>query len=200
MKPSVVSDILAVGEVPSPEQLEILAKAGFKSVINCQPDGEVERFATSAVLKAEATRQGLGYVYAPIVSRTPSDDELEVLQHALEHLPAPVYAFCYSGSRSAAAAAYLQTSTAEPDQIIREYADAGFDIGGLKPWLDDERKRRTGGVAKAGLASGRTAPLGSAGPAGSVSPVAVPLPAALALKGIVVHARAAGFSGFAVAG
>ncbi len=194
MKPSVVSDILAVGEVPSPEQLEILAKAGFKSVINCQPDGEVERFAPSAALKAEAARHGLGYVYAPIESRTPSDEELAALQQALGHLPSPVYAFCYSGARSAAAAAFLQTSTAEPEQIIKEYAVAGFDISGLKPWLDDERKRRAPGAANAGAA------LSSVAPAMAPAPIAAPLPASLDLKGIVVLPRAAGFSGFAVAG
>ncbi len=200
MKPSVVSDILAVGEVPSPEQLEILAKAGFKSVINCQPDGEVERFATSEALRTEAVRQGLAYVYAPISSRTPSDDELAALRQALGLLPAPVYAFCYSGSRAAAAAAFLQTSAAEPDQIIKEFAEAGFDIASLKPWLNDERKRHVSGSMKSGRVASGAAASSSASALPEGAPVASPLPAALALKGIVVHARAAGFSGFAVAG
>ena len=197
MKPSVVSDILAVGEVPEPGHLEILAKAGFKSVINCQPDGEVERFAGSAALGAEAARHGLGYVYAPVVSRTPTEEELSVFQRALGQLPAPVYAFCYSGARSAAAAAFVETGKNEPDSIIADFAAAGFDIASLKPWLEDERKRRKAGLGKvsAEAASAGSASNGSAAPA-----ISGTAGTAIDLKSIIVHARAAGFSGFAVAG
>ena len=181
MKPTVVSDILAVGEVPAPGQLEILAKAGFKSVINCQPDGEVDRFPGAAAFGADATRAGLGYVYAPIVSRTPSDDELAVFQQALRRLPSPIYAFCYSGARSAAAAAFVETEGREPQAIIADFAAAGFDIENLKPWLDDERRRR------------------KAAPAMPAPTIPVVEPAiALQPQGIIVHARAAGSGGFAV--
>ena len=210
MQPSVVSDILAVGEVPEPGHLEILAKAGFKSVINCQPDGEVERFAGSAALGAEAARHGLGYVYAPIVSRMPSEVELSVFQRALGQLAAPVYAFCYSGSRSAAAAAFVETGRSEPDAVVAAFAAAGFDIASLKPWLEDERKRRAPGdngvsAANGGVVAGNGTRISAPGkgqeaPGSAMEAVPVAATAALSLQGIVVHARAAGSSGFAVAG
>ena len=76
MNPIVVSDILAVGEVPSLEQVEILAKAGLKSILNNQRDGEVERLPGSAAFASEAAKHGLGYAYAPVASRTPTPEEL----------------------------------------------------------------------------------------------------------------------------
>ena len=209
MKPIVVSDVLAVGEVPSPEQLDILAKAGFKSVINNQPDGEVERFASSDAMGADAKRLGLGYVYAPIGSRHPSHYELALFRQALKELPAPIYAFCYSGARSAAAAAFVLAGQHEPDAIIKDFGEAGFDISGLKPWLDDERKQRAPIGYSSALGNGN----GPATPAAKIEtgapavgshngigangarPVVVKAPV---VQGIVVHARAAGFSGFAV--
>lgn len=218
MTPIVVSEILAVGEFPSPEQFEILAKAGFKSVINNQPDGEVDRFPGSVTVAALATRHGLGQAYAPVHSRTPSDEELAAFAAALKSLPAPIYAFCYSGARSAAAAAFMLTETQEADAIVAEFGRAGFDIAGLKPWLDEERLRRKPAPGSANGNGGRgagngagngqvsaTLPAPSAAPASapSIAPattpaVQPPVAAQAALQGIVVHARAAGYGGFAM--
>ena len=227
MNPTVVSDILAVGEVPAPGQLEILAKAGFKSVINCQPDGEVDRFPGAEALDSDATGQGLRYAYAPIVSRTPSEPELALFQRALRTLPSPIYAFCYSGARAAAAAAFIETEVREPAAIIADFAEAGFDVSSLKPWLEDERLRHKAptpgngakvnsvadnGTAAIGMAAngviakGIAATAGAVGPVAAVEPQAAPsaMPPAIAaareLQSIIVHARAAGASGFAVAG
>lgn len=199
MTPIVVSDVLAVGEFPTAEQLGILAKAGFKSIINNQPDGEVERFPGSASIAADAKRVGLGHAYAPITTRTPSSDELAAMAKALETLPAPIYAFDYSGARAAAAAAFLLTAVMEPDAIVAEFGQCGFDVSALKPWLVEERIRR---APPKGTGNGE-----AANGAGGIGHAATPPPAqgqaanpnaAQAVQGIVVHARAAGFSGFAM--
>ncbi len=201
MKPIVVSDILAVGEVPSPDQFEILAKAGFRSVINNQPDGEVDRLPGNEALAAAAKKSGLGYAYAPLANRTPEPHELEAYAEALTQLQAPVFAFCYSGARSAAGCALLLTKTQEPDAIISQFNEAGYDVASLKPWLEDERKRRASPAAKpvhgngAVLASKETV---AAPPAALPVPVAVVTAPKKPLEGIIVHARAAGYGGFAM--
>ena len=205
MKPIVVSDILAVGEVPTPDQMDILAKAGFRSVVNNQPDGEVDRFPGSAALAADAKKHGLGYAFAPLTSRTPSASELQDYATALRALPAPIFAFCYSGARSAAGCALLLTETMEPDAIVRQFADAGFEVDSLRPWLDDERARRA--VPAKADDHGEHLPPAANGPSAVVSvakdqpaptAAAAPLPIAAAVQGIVVHARAAGYGGFAM--
>lgn len=214
MRPIVVSDILAVGEMPSLDQIEILAKAGFKSIINNQLDGEVERFPTSAKVAEAAQRYGLAYAYAPVVSRTPSAEELAAFERALAELPAPIFAFCYSGARSAAACAFAMTAEKDAPAIVAEFARAGFDVAALLPWLEEERAHRKQAMASSGR-NGALAVNGSARNGGHVngehsngkahvtpSPmppttdVAQPL-AKQALQGIVVHARARGMTGFA---
>lgn len=207
MKPVVVSDVLAVGEFPTDEQIEILAKAGFKSVINTQPDGEVARFPSSAAIAATARRHGLDYAYAPLSSRTPPPVELAAYAAALSALKAPIYAFCYSGSRAAAACALILARHVDVDDLVKDFAEAGFDIEGLRPWLDEERARAiaNGGNAPAApmeaveQMAGRASPKQSANGAsaeaadGGRKPMLPGLP-----RMVVVHPRAAGFSGFAV--
>jgi sulfide:quinone oxidoreductase len=154
MKPVVVSDVLAVGELPTSDQIEILAKAGFKSILNNQPDGEVSRFPTAAALEGEARQHGLSYAYVPLSSRTPPDDELARYEEALKALPAPIYAFCYSGARSAAACALLLAGRSEVNTLIKEFAEGGYDLEGLRPWLEERGALH---AAKAKVAAGEAA-------------------------------------------
>lgn len=165
MTPIVVSDILAVGEVPSLEQFEILAKAGFKSVINNQPDGEVERFAGSKEIAAAAEKAGLAQAYLPVASRTPSTAELDAFANTLKTLPAPIYAFCYSGVRSATACAFVMTGTRTVDDVIADFGEAGFDVSALRPWLEDESKRRGGPKPASATAAAPAAAASATAPA-----------------------------------
>lgn len=200
MKPIVVSDILAVGEFPTSEQFDILAKAGFKSVLNNQPDGEVDRFPGSQHVALEAKRCGLAHAYAPIASRTPTSDELDAYADALAALPAPIYAFCYSGERSAAACAFKLAGEKEPKAVIAEFAEAGFDFARLEPWLADEHQRHrgvkdSGANAQDGGNGGTPASMGSVPPH---APAIAPMAVKQAVQGIVVHARARGYSSYAM--
>lgn len=144
MKPVVVSDILAIGEFPTPDQIAILAKAGFRSLINNQPDGEVDRFPADAALAATAAKAGLKHAYAPLSSRTPEWEELAGYGEALKAMPAPVYAFCYSGARSAAGAALLMAASQPVEDILSRFEGTGYDLAGLRPWLEDARAIATG--------------------------------------------------------
>ncbi|MDX2156221.1 MAG: sulfur transferase domain-containing protein [Hyphomicrobiaceae bacterium] len=224
MKPVVVSEVLAVGEFPTSEQIEILAKAGFKSLLHNQPDGEVARFPAAADVESQARRHGLAFAYAPLSSRTPPPEELARYESAVKSLPSPIYAFCYSGSRAAAACALLLTERFEVQALIAQFGEAGFDIEGLRPWLEEERARRTGAEAEATAAaassaiapsssaadsasgSGQTADMVAvAGPdAGQSAPVATTdtlrtlAPPVDVPRTVVIMPRAAGYGGFAI--
>jgi len=191
MKPIVVSDILAVGEFPTLDEIVILARAGFKSIINNQPDGEVARFPASAVVAEAARAAGLAHAYAPISSRTPDAAELAAFANALEALPAPIYAFCYSGARSAAAAALLRARACEPDALIREFAEAGIDIRALEPWLCEANARHKGS------ATGLAPPPDAASPREPGRPTQSDA-SSRPLPGIVVYAHPRGAGGFAM--
>ncbi len=209
MKPIVLSDILAVGEFPSPQQIAILAKAGFKSILNNQPDGEVARFERDAEIAVIAARHGLAHAFSPLSSRTPPAEEIASFAAALTSLPAPIYAFCYSGARSAATCAILMTETTGVGTIMRQFAEAGFDLEGLRPWLDEARARYGNDaiVDAPAAGSGAAEPVApSSGDAIGAAPAAVaatpglvaPSPAKDLPRMIVIQPRAASFGGFAV--
>ncbi|HRD75750.1 MAG TPA: sulfur transferase domain-containing protein [Hyphomicrobiaceae bacterium] len=187
MKPAVVSDVLAVGEVPALEQIAILAKAGFKTLINNQPDGEVDRLPASATVGAEAQRLGLVYRYIPLASRTPPPEQLAAFAAALKELPAPIYACCYSGARSAAGCALILARQSDVDGILAGFAKAGYDVSGIRAFLEKERSGDK--VAKPHAN-------GSAEHSKTATPTATPLPPSY--QPVVVLPRASSSGGFAM--
>jgi uncharacterized protein (TIGR01244 family) len=195
MRPIALSDEIAVGEVPLTNEIQILATAGFRSVINAQPDGEVARFANAATTRQAAEAAGLTYAHVPIDSRRPSQARINDFAGALANLPRPIYAYCYSGSRAAAAWALALAPQLAPAKIVQALELAGFDAGTLAPALN---RRHAGLPPYEELPVGATALISSTGQAAStdMQPAPpVPLPPT-----IIVLPRAASVGGFSVPG
>jgi uncharacterized protein (TIGR01244 family) len=152
MQPVALNDAIAVGDFPSSEEIAILAKAGFKSLLNSQPDGEVERLMSAAGTADAAIGHGLAYHFLPLESRRPSESQIQAFARAVAALPKPVYAFCYSGSRSAAAWALAQAAFMEAGEIVAACAAAGYDISFMAPQLAERRARRPAVQAAAAAA------------------------------------------------
>lgn len=143
MIPVALSDVVAVGEMPTAEGVAILAKAGFRSILNSQPDGEVQRHIAGADLQAAAKANGLGYAYVPTETRRPDEATIVAFKAAATDLPKPIYACCYSGSRSAALWALAIAKDAQPDAIIKACQDAGYSIDFLR---DELAERHAGQI------------------------------------------------------
>lgn len=110
-----------------------LAAQGFRSIINNRPDGEVDGQVTSAELAAAARQQGLIYRYIPVVSGQLQPAQVEAFSSALAELPAPVLAFCRSGTRSSSLWALQATGSAA--EILETARAAGYDLAPLRPRL-----------------------------------------------------------------
>ena len=97
----IITDAYAVAPQLQPEDMQVVAEAGFKSVIIHRPDGEggAEQPAAADVMAA-ARAAGLEVEYQPVVSGALTLDDVERLRELLQRLPAPVLAFCRSGARS----------------------------------------------------------------------------------------------------
>lgn len=136
MVPVALSEVIAVGEVPTAEQIQILANAGFRSLLNTQPDGEVSRLMPSAEAEALALKAGMSYRHVPIVSRRPPGTSIDAFDEALRTLPRPIYACCYSGARTAAAWALAAARHQDPAMVIEACTAAGYDMSFMKPQLE----------------------------------------------------------------
>ena len=96
-----LSEDFATAPQLSPEHLQDIAAAGFRSVLGNRPDYEGgPQQPTSDALRAAAEAAGLVYAFHPVhpVNITPQD--VQEFSRLLERLPKPVLAFCRTGTRS----------------------------------------------------------------------------------------------------
>lgn len=95
-----LTDNFAVAPQLGPEDMQAVADAGYKSVIINRPDGEggAEQ-PTSEDVMAAARAAGLVIEYQPVVSGGMTEDDVVRFKELLGQLPAPVLAYCRSGTR-----------------------------------------------------------------------------------------------------
>lgn len=89
----------ACGQI-SPADFKTLAAKGFKSAIQCRPDGEGgPSQPTSDELRQAAADAGMSFAYIPVGGGHP--DGRSAMAEALAKLPKPIVGFCLSGMRAA---------------------------------------------------------------------------------------------------
>ncbi len=90
----------AVAGQIGPQDLPSIAAAGFKSVICNRPDHESPGQPDYAVIQEAAQKAGLQARYQPVDSGYITEADARELSALLRELPAPVLAYCRSGTRS----------------------------------------------------------------------------------------------------
>src|SRR5207253_8962747 len=81
--------------------LEALARAGVRTIINNRPDGEDPGQLPAAEARRIAETHGIAYHHIPITAATLSRADVDAFAAVLRDAPAPVVAHCRSGTRSA---------------------------------------------------------------------------------------------------
>ena len=115
--------------------LEAIAQAGVKTVINNRPDGEMPGQPSGDSIRIAAEALGLNYHAIPVAGGF-SMDQVEAVREILASDETPVLAFCASGTRSTILWALSQGGTTETDNIISTAAEAGYNLAPYRQMID----------------------------------------------------------------
>ena len=112
--------------------IEALAQAGVRTIINNRPDGEDPGQLPAADARRLAESLGIAYHHIPVTAVTLSRGDVDAFAATLKSAPQPVVAHCRSGTRSTLlwALARLREG-ADPFALINEAARHGIDIASL---------------------------------------------------------------------
>jgi uncharacterized protein (TIGR01244 family) len=134
MAPQLVSlapGLSATGRLDRPD-IEALAQAGVRTIINNRPDGEDPGQLPAAEARRLAEALGIAYHYIPITAATLSRADIDAFAAALRDAPAPIVAHCRSGTRSTLLWALSRMREgADPLDLVAEAARHGIDIASL---------------------------------------------------------------------
>lgn len=130
-----VTDGFAVAPQITEDDVQAIADAGYKTLIANRPDGEggIDQPRMGAI-RTRAEALGLSFVAIPF-SGAPTPDILERFGAALSEAPAPVLAYCRTGTRSITAWALTHAGQGMGEEIVSAAAGAGYDLSPLKALL-----------------------------------------------------------------
>jgi sulfide:quinone oxidoreductase len=137
MEAKTLTPFLAVSGQTSETDIGSLAARGYQSIINNRPDAEEEGQPSSEELEKAARRHGMDYRHIPVVPGQLTNGKVAEFAAAMEEVQGPVLAFCRTGNRSVSLWALSEARHLEPEVILKTAAEAGYDLSGLRPRLDE---------------------------------------------------------------
>lgn len=112
--------------------IDALARAGVRTIVNNRPDGEDPGQLPAAEAKELAAAHGIAYHHIPITAATLTRGDVDAFAATLRDAAQPVVAHCRSGTRSALLWALTRMREgADPLALISDAARHGIDIAGL---------------------------------------------------------------------
>lgn len=132
-----VDDSISVAPQIAVEDIAAIKAAGFTAIVNNRPDDEEAGQIAGDAIRDAALAAGLTYAAIPITHAGFSHPQIEAMADVLAGADGPVLAFCRSGTRSCNLWALAQARNgADADELIAKGADAGYNLDGLRPLLD----------------------------------------------------------------
>lgn len=129
-----LSPDLAVSPQILPEDVPLLAEAGFKVLVNNRPDDEVGPEIDHDAMARAAADAGMSYHYLPF---HPGQITPELISGFAEATAGrgPVIAYCRSGNRCTVLWALNQAGKRPEAEILDTAAKAGYDLTGIRPLI-----------------------------------------------------------------
>jgi len=112
--------------------IEALAAAGVKTIVNNRPDGEDPGQVPAAEARRVAAAHGMSYHHIPIRMASLSRADVDAFAAVLATAPGPLVAHCRSGTRSALLWALARLRDGDnPADLVAAAARYGIDIAAL---------------------------------------------------------------------
>lgn len=129
-----VSPQITVDDVPA------IAAAGFVKVICNRPNTEVPLDMQSEAIGPAVLAAGMEYEVLELTHQTMTPENVARQRDLAESCAGPVLAYCASGTRCSVVWALGQCEHMSAEEILDATGKAGYDLGGLRPTLEQIRK------------------------------------------------------------
>lgn len=126
-----LTDTFSVAPQIAPGDVHAIAGAGFRAILCNRPDGEDPGQPDYDSIAGAARAEGLEVRWVPVISGQITLDTVAEFRAALAEMPAPLLAYCRSGTRCTMLWAMIQHGAMDDDEIVRRAAAAGYDVAGL---------------------------------------------------------------------
>lgn len=116
--------------------LPAIKAAGYTTVIDNRPDGEISEDLQGPRMQQAAEALGLTFVFNPLTPGSFTPENIAVQSAAVAGSAGPVFAYCASGNRCSIVWAMMNAGTLPTDDLIAIPARFGYRLDHLRPTLD----------------------------------------------------------------
>lgn len=127
-----ITPLYSVSEQIFPEDLSVIAAAGYKTVICNRPDNENPPHLRADEISKAAAAAGISFHSLPLTHQTMNSENITAQFEIANSVDGPVLAYCASGTRSSVIWALSQAGKQSADAILEQTAKAGYDLSGLR--------------------------------------------------------------------
>lgn len=135
-----LSPDLAVSPQITPEDVPLLAEAGFKVLVTNRPDSEIEPGIDHNAMAAAARAAGMRHYYLPFMPGQITSDLIDGFAEATGG-DKPVIAYCRSGHRCTVLWALTQAGKRSEQEILQTATEAGYDLSPVVPLMQSLAQR-----------------------------------------------------------
>jgi uncharacterized protein (TIGR01244 family) len=126
----------AVSPQIEPADLAQIKAAGYVTIIDNRPDGEIPPHLHTPVMQAAAEALGLTFVANPVIGGQLTMENVAAQGAAIAASTGPVFAYCASGNRSSIVWALAQAGKRPVDDLIGLPARFGYQLDHLRPQIE----------------------------------------------------------------
>ena len=131
-----LTDDYAVSPQISPEDVAAIRDAGFTTVIDNRPDGEIPPELQTEALRRAVEAVGLAFVVNPVIGGAITMDNVTAQGAAVAASTGPVLAYCASGNRSSIVWALSEAGKRPTDELILLTQRWGYNLEPLRPQIE----------------------------------------------------------------
>lgn len=126
----------AVSPQIEPSDLPAIKDAGYVTVIDNRPDGEIGPHLHTDAMRAAVEALGMTFVANPVIGGMLTMDNVTAQGAAIAASPGPVLAYCASGNRSSIVWALSQAGKRPVDDLVGLPARFGYQLDHLRPQIE----------------------------------------------------------------
>ena len=115
--------------------------AGYVTVIDNRPDGEIAPHLHGSAIRVAVEAAGLAFVANPVIGGALTMQNVETQAAAIAESSGPVLAYCASGNRSSVVWALANAGQMPVDDLIGLPARHGYALDHLRPQIEALARR-----------------------------------------------------------
>jgi uncharacterized protein (TIGR01244 family) len=132
----------AVSPQIEPADLPAIKAAGYVTIIDNRPDGEIPPHLHTPQMQAAAEALGLTFVANPVIGGQLTMDNVTAQAAAIAASAGPVFAYCASGNRCSIVWALANAGKRPVDELVGLPARFGYQLDHLRPQIESLARQR----------------------------------------------------------